>query len=273
MRGRRVTLLSRDGARQLDFPFALPASPPHRPGRAGGSTRPSAGHEGGVAALDAARRLREHLESRLNEPVFLTITHNRHRLVSTRRRDDGVHLVRLHHLFLDAGEPIHRALARYIGALDQNAASQLTTFVAEHRRRFAEQSRRSQLVRTRGRHHDLQQLFDALNTKHFGGAVAARVTWGPERKASAGPRRSIRLGHYNLDDGVIRIHPALDAGFVPAFYVAWVLFHEMLHAALGSAETGARHRHHSQAFRARERTYPDYERARAWERAHLDELL
>ena len=244
-------------ARQLDLPFEIHDSqPPRAP----------------AGALRAARRLRESLESALGEPVWLTITHNRHRLISTRRRDDGVHAVRLHYLFLDADVVVQRALARYVGALDAQAADELTSFVAAHGARFAAESRRSQLVRTRGRHHDLQALFDALNTRYFHGAVSARVTWGPARKAPATVRRTIRLGHYSFGERVIRIHPILDAEFVPGFYVAWVLFHEMLHEAVGQRE-GARPRYHSAEFHARERDYADFERAHAWERDHIDRLL
>jgi hypothetical protein len=49
--------------------------------------------------------------------------------------------------------------------------------------------------------------------------------------------------------------------------------HEMLHQAVPAKETGGRRIVHGREFRRRERAYPDYTRARAWEEANLPLLL
>lgn len=69
------------------------------------------------------------------------------------------------------------------------------------------------------------------------------------------------------------MHPSLDQSFVPEFYVAWVIFHEMLHEAYGVEEVNGRRHVHPPEFVALEQTYPNYERARAWEKRHLSRLL
>ena len=71
----------------------------------------------------------------------------------------------------------------------------------------------------------------------------------------------------------VRIHPTLDRPEVPEFYVAAVVFHEMLHQAVPVHEAGGRRVVHGREFRARERAYRDHERARAWESRHLGLLL
>jgi len=72
---------------------------------------------------------------------------------------------------------------------------------------------------------------------------------------------------------VIRIHPVLDHPEVPAWFVAFVLFHEMLHVAIPPEAGTKRRRVHTRRFRAAERAHPDYARAMAWEKTHVRHLI
>jgi predicted metal-dependent hydrolase len=113
-----------------------------------------------------------------------------------------------------------------------------------------------------------------LNREFFEDSVSAHITWG--RMPSARRRRSIRFGSYSAEEDLIRIHPLLDQGFVPAFFVRYIVFHEMLHAHLGIEETpSGRRAVHTREFRRREKAYPDYDCAIAWqaEKANLAKLL
>ena len=66
---------------------------------------------------------------------------------------------------------------------------------------------------------------------------------------------------------------ALDRWEVPEYYVAAVVFHEMLHQVVPALERNGRRVVHGAEFRRRERAYPDHARARAWEEENLDLLL
>jgi predicted metal-dependent hydrolase len=82
------------------------------------------------------------------------------------------------------------------------------------------------------------------------------------------------MGVYFHDQKVIRIHPALDDERVPRHFVEMVVFHEMLHQIHPPAVDGQGRRVvHGPEFRAAERRFPGYQRARAWEKAHLHLLL
>ena len=110
-------------------------------------------------------------------------------------------------------------------------------------------------------------MFDTLNEQEFDGKVKARITWGrmPSRK-SRRMRRSIRFGSYMRSQDIIRIHPLLDQQFVPDYFVRYIVFHEMLHAALDEEKTeSGRRRVHSKTFNDREQQYTDFERAEAWQ--------
>lgn len=122
--------------------------------------------------------------------------------------------------------------------------------------------------------HDLGRYFNELNAAHFDNSVTAAITWG--RRPSPGRRRSIRFGSYTASDHIIRIHPLLDQEFVPEYFVRYIVFHEMLHAHLGTPESSnGRRTVHGRDFLAHERTFPDYARAMAWQEnlANLRHLL
>jgi predicted SprT family Zn-dependent metalloprotease len=101
--------------------------------------------------------------------------------------------------------------------------------------------------------------------------VEAKIGWG--RSGAMPGRSSIRTGVYLHAARAIRIHPALDREDVPAFYVASVVFHEMLHQVVPPAERGGRRSIHGREFRRRERAFPEHARAAAWERENVHLLL
>ncbi len=94
--------------------------------------------------------------------------------------------------------------------------------------------------------------------------INAAITWGAKSPRWAVRKRT--LGSYSERSNTIRINPVLDRKTVPRYYVAFVVYHEMLHAAIGLLLQGKRRSVHSREFRKRERLFKDYERAVAWER-------
>ncbi len=218
---------------------------------------------------EAAERLADALARLIGERVRLTVHDNRSTMVSFRRGRDGVRY-RVHHMFLDAPQEMVLALADFAGRSRRGGAGRrIDAWVRAHRTRIA--PARPARVEPRGRHHDLREILDRLNAEHFGGAVDARIGWGFRGRGRR--RRTMKTGVYLHEARLIRIHPALDRAEVPGFYVAAVVFHEMLHQVVPAAEGGGRRVVHGAEFRRRERAYPDFARARAWEEKHLPMLL
>ena len=83
----------------------------------------------------------------------------------------------------------------------------------------------------------------------------------------------MKTGVYVQDARIIRIHPTLDRPEVPEFYVAAVVFHEMLHQAVPARDVNGRRVVHGPEFRRRERAYPEHARAKDWEERNLELLL
>jgi hypothetical protein len=202
----------------------------------------------------------------------LTLTDNHYSMISIRRRPDGYRL-RLHKMFVGAPPRMIRALARYVVHNDRRASQLLGDYIDRHQHVIKRQERkpRQMNMRTAGRHHDLRVVFDQLNAERFDNQLDARITWGPVTARKA--RRSIKMGSFAVEDRLIRIHPILDQADVPDFFVRWIVFHEMLHGRHDIVRKGPRRIFHTPAFLEDERSFPDFPRASAWEKANLDRLL
>ncbi|HYO68772.1 MAG TPA: hypothetical protein VEU33_22095 [Archangium sp.] len=218
-----------------------------------------------------AEALAFRLSAELRMPVRLAVTDNRSTMVSFRRSANALQL-RLHHMFLDAPEPVVRAVADYAGRGNRLAGGVLDDYIRGQQPRIRQERHAAEAdLEPRGRCFDLQVLFDQLNRVYFHGSIQARIGWGrmPPRRR----RKSIRLGVYDHQTREIRIHPGLDRPEVPSYFVEFIIFHEMLHQLFPSSNGTGRRVHHPRAFREREKAFPLYSAALRWERENLNLLL
>ncbi len=234
-------------------------------------------HEWSSLSAPEQEARRNELQSRLgaylrNGKARVVLTDNVYSMV-TIKRGDGVSTFRVHHMFADAPARVVRALANYADTQSRDASSLLREYIdANDDRVRRRDSPRPITVDVEGRHHNLQEIFDALNARYFEGAIGARITWGPRSKRKRS-RDSIKLGSYTVEDELIRIHPVLDAGDVPGFFVEWIVYHEMLHEVHDMPIVDGRRVYHTPEFRRAEAQFERYAEAVMWERTHLAKLL
>ncbi len=205
--------------------------------------------------------LQRRLEDHLGKPVSLVLTQNSTTMLSVRLRE-GVTHVRLHSMFLNAGAGEMEEICRFVKS-KKGEMPLFRKFIRENRDRLEAKPARTISVRTAGRYHDLTDLSSEINRDYFDNAVTAAITWG-----TRSPRWAVRkrtLGSYSARATLIRINPVLDRKAVPRYYIAFVVYHEMLHAALGIVEKDGRRSMHSKEFRRREKLFADYGRAMKWE--------
>ena len=218
------------------------------------------------------RRIRAHLS---RGRVTVTLTDNRYTMISVRRvAKERRYEVRLHAMFVDADPVITRALARYIADNDPVSSRVLGDFIDQNAGHVRGRARRqpTQVIFTAGEQHDLREIYDELNERYFGNKIDAAITWG-QRTGRPRRRNSIKMGSYSVEDRLIRIHRSLDRSFVPRFFIAWIVFHEMLHQVHDIRVKNGRREFHSKEFLADEAMYEHYDQAKSWERRHLDALL
>lgn len=190
----------------------------------------------------------------------ITVNANRRQVISWARRGGQLRLS-VHWALLEHHEDLVHLLTRG----DRTAWARL-------RRRLPEHGAVGDLGPVEGSTHDLQRLLAVERERLPRDAGEVRLGWG--RWPTTPPRRSLRLG--SCDTGSppqIRIHPVLDHPTVPAWFVGFVLFHELLHVVFPPIDRGLRREVHPASFRAAERRHPHHAAAVRWERERVQELL
>ena len=240
------------------------------PQRAGGQLRlvfPSASprlfvHEGARQSLE--RKLRAAFPG----PVILSITDNRHSII-THRVQKGVLHARIHHMFLDAPAYVVDALVRYVTHGDREASAILGDYIDDNGFRLARRKRNAPLV-TKGKHHDLLALYEKLNDRYFDGGDqrSHHVGQGSDVRRPRSGRRSSSEATRAFDRS-IRVHPALDEKWVPRYFVAYIVYHEMLHHVIPGSRGLGRVNLHPPEFKEREKEFRHFERSLEWEKKHV----
>jgi hypothetical protein len=225
-------------------------------------------HEG------ARQRLERRLEAAFGGPVQLGVTDNRRRMV-TQTRARGRLRVRVNMMFLGAEPRILDALVAYVVHGDRDASTVIGDFISFNTHRIRASRRATVKLQAQGHVHDLAEIFAQLNDTYFGGSIGdVLITWGRRTSpAAAKARRTIKLGSYSASERLIRVHPVLDAEWVPRYFVSYIVFHELLHHVMPEVRIGGRTLIHPPEFASREREFRYHERALAWEHKHIDRLL
>jgi hypothetical protein len=109
-----------------------------------------------------------------------------------------------------------------------------------------------------GRFYNLDEVFDSLNLRFFGGLLGRpELTWS-EHLA----RRS--LGHYDAAHNTIVVSRVFDRPSSPRYAIEYLLYHEMLHLKHPVRMRGLRRCVHSREFKADEAQFPQLAEAMAF---------
>lgn len=229
---------------------------------------------GDVTAMQC-KNLRLALEKRTREPISLVITNNKTTMMSIKRvLRNLAPQVRLHRMFLDAPDHVLDAVAYWIlHPRTKKCNAIFRAFIDLNSQKIRERTPRQIAQDKKGRRHDLHGIFNELNAAYFHGKITATIVWGREIKRGT---RYIRLGCYQEQDNVIRIHPHLDREFVPLYVLRAIIYHEMLHAHLGTLKKiRGRRQVHTKEFKEKESLFSDYSAAEKWikDKSNLNKLL
>lgn len=111
---------------------------------------------------------------------------------------------------------------------------------------------------SRGKVHDLGELFTTLNARYFGGELERPLlSWSPRRTSKV-------LGHHDHVHRAIIVSRTLDDANIPSFVVEYVLYHEMLHVKHPTRVVAGRTIYHGRAFREDERRFERFDAAVEW---------
>ena len=215
-----------------------------------------------LPVLSDEESLRSSLSSLAGKELALALTDNRTVMLSVRREQGGMR-VRLHRIFLRAEENVIAAVADFIRGC-RAGQGLIRRFVRDNSHCLGDKPLNSRTNRTAGAFHCLKTAFDRINAEYFEGSVTSSITWG--RRCSRRRPRRVTLGSFSRDSNTIRINPMLDRKGVPAFFVEYIVYHEMLHAAMEPGTKKKRRSVHPPEFRRRERQFLKYNEAICWEK-------
>jgi hypothetical protein len=109
-----------------------------------------------------------------------------------------------------------------------------------------------------GRFFHLEEVFDSLNLRFFGGLLGRpELTW-----SEGMAKRS--LGHYDAAHNTIVVSRVFDRPSSPRYAVEYLLYHEMLHLKHPVTRRGLRRCVHSREFKAEEKLFPQLREAQAF---------
>ncbi len=205
--------------------------------------------------------LRDYFEKNVGRRISLLLTENSTAMLSARMRD-GVLKVRLHRIFAGSGTDVLEEIVSFLKNKKDRMPA-FRRFVRENRDNLRIKQPNKIPIKTAGSFHDLRELYDEINREYFSSGVTAAITWGTRSARYSVRKRT--LGSYSERSNTIRINPVLDRNSIPRYYISFVIYHEMLHAALGIGQKKERRSIHSREFRRREKIFKDYERASAFE--------
>ncbi len=194
--------------------------------------------------------------------IELVLTSNRVSLVSIRFAAAGSPRVRLSRVFLAAPDEVVAALGQYLAKRSRAAWRVVVRYVRAHSPEPV--IPRPVTLPTQGAVYDLALIRDQVNRLYFDGRLDCRVGWGRTGQARQRARtRTIRYGSYSKAHNLVRINPVLDDARVPVEFVEYIVFHELLHAAVPSERGDSRWLHHHETYRKLERRFPDLARMQA----------
>ncbi|MDZ4797873.1 MAG: M48 family peptidase [Bryobacteraceae bacterium] len=183
------------------------------------------------------------------------------------RLHEGSLEVRITDLLKDAPAPVLEALAWILlcklarKPAPRACSNQYRLYLHRQDVRAALQSMRRERGRKEIRHPqghawDLDEIFDDINVRLFGGMMARpALGWSVRVSRST-------LGHYDPCHHAIVLSRILDRPEVPRLAVEYVMFHEMLHLRYPVIHRGTRRCVHTPEFKAAEREFPDLAKAR-----------
>ena len=213
-----------------------------------------------VRALERARRATALYEGRCRFParILLGTTTS----IWRARDENGGSVLQANQAFARADDEIWRALiaaALVRGGPKRNrtvrAFADSPHFVAVHRE-LAESLPKG-VSPARGKHRDLDQAFDRVNSAYFDGRL--------ERPALAWSRvdAATVFGTYVAGRDLVTLSRRLDDAAVPEYVLEFILYHELLHKVHGAEDQDGKRCVHTRAFRADERRFQEADAAEA----------
>lgn len=204
----------------------------------------------------------------------LILNENRSQLISFMPMNSKKARLSIHRMFLDAPPQVLHAVVRYLRRKSKAAYKVMQQFIAQqsplHEKTYPLSIKD---LSPQGNVYDLQGMYEEINATYFEGAVDAKITWyGKHTPSSVG--KTLTFGKYLEHFKLIKIHRMLDSVAFPEYFVASIVYHEMLHQVIPPyLDAKGIWRRHGAEFKMRERQFQHYRQAAQWLKTHKEKLF
>jgi predicted metal-dependent hydrolase len=155
-------------------------------------------------------------------------------------------LAKLYRKFIDAGQNLR--YKRFASSAAVTRQTELIRHARGTKRYFGPE----------GRFFNLEEVFDSLNMRFFGGLLGRPdLTWSEHHAKHS-------LGHYDAAHNTIVVSRVFDRPSSPRYAIEYLLYHEMLHLKHPIKTRGLRRCIHSRDFKADESRFPQLTEALAF---------
>lgn len=219
-----------------------------------------------------ANFFQEQLENHAGMKLDLRINDNRSTMLSVKWAPDSTK-VSLHRMFLRAPHNIMQELACYLRREYNGLTPNLKAYIETNIQKldYSHQLNLGNLD-TKGRVYDLEKIYNEMNKTYFGNKLKLHITWFGKSRNTATNRITFGLYHDPLK--LIKISRRLDNKKFPPYFVAFIIYHEMLHCVCPAYVDAKGSKHvHSKEFKAREKQFQYFEQAQKWIKNNQDYLF
>lgn len=212
---------------------------------------------------EKATKLQKLLESHAGKKLQLKINDNRSTMLSVKWEPDHTK-VSLHWMFLGAPKNIMQALACYLRGDQKSLSPSIKAYIEENLQKLDYSSELNlKQLDTVGTYYNIKKIYDSLNREYFNQSLKLHITWFGSGRLPSSNR--ITFGLYYDPLKLIKISRFLDNPRVPAYFVEYVIYHEMLHFACPTyVDDRGIKQIHSKEFREREKQYRHFSKAQKW---------
>jgi predicted SprT family Zn-dependent metalloprotease len=204
----------------------------------------------------------ETLKDDLGKKLQLKINDNRSTMLSVKWEPDCTK-VSMHRMFLKAPRNIMDALACYIRQGDE-LHPKVKAFIETGLQKLDySKALDPRKLYHAGNVYNLKQIYDDLNREYFNNKLQLGITWFGKPVMRNKTRVTFGLYHDALK--LVKINRVLDSPRFPDYFVAYVIYHEMVHYVCpGYIDEKGVNRVHSKEFKEMEANFKYLQLAEKW---------
>ncbi len=217
--------------------------------------------------------LKEKLQSFVNRKIFLKLNSNRSTYLRISQKNKMI-LLSLHKMFLFACDEVIDQIGMYISSPKKKSPFfHVKKFVNHYTTHH--QIKKDPVVaklKTKGSIFDLEKISLKINEQYFDEKISIFITWA-KRKTYVNYRQ-ITYGTYDPLYRLVSINPLLDHSRVPYYFIAFIIYHEMLHHIVPlKVDSLGRRWVHTKEFKAKEKLFLEYNQAKDFQKKFVERII